>query len=128
MHKSDIKKILKKYNFDPQKYIVVSGSAMVMYGLKKFTHDVDISVTEDLFIYLLQHFDCKLERINKFGKKVFYIDNVINFGTDFYSPKSCIIDGIPVQNIQELKKTKEAMGRKKDIADLKLINQYLKSL
>ena len=37
-----------------------------------------------------------------------------------------IIDGIYFMNLKELKKFKKALGREKDFADIKLIDEYLK--
>ena len=45
MNKEKIVDILKKYNFDKDEYIVISGACMVLYGIKETTSDIDISVT-----------------------------------------------------------------------------------
>ena len=47
MNRKEIIKELKKYNLDPKKYIVISGAAMVLYGFKDETPDIDISVTKE---------------------------------------------------------------------------------
>ena len=52
MNKEDIINTLNKYNLDSHKYIVLSGAAMVMLGIKDKTHDIDIAVTPDYYEYL----------------------------------------------------------------------------
>ena len=61
MNRKEIIKELKKYNLDPKKYIVISGAAMVLYGFKDETPDIDISVTKEYKKELLKKFDCVLE-------------------------------------------------------------------
>ena len=81
MNKKEIIKILKKYNFDNKKYIVISGASMVLQGVKNNTNDIDIAVTKDYYDYLLKYFKCSFDKINIYGHKVYFIDN-INYQMD----------------------------------------------
>lgn len=45
MNKDKIIEVLKKYNFDKNSYVVISGAAMTMLGIKDKTNDIDIAVT-----------------------------------------------------------------------------------
>ena len=45
LNREKIIEILNEYNFDCDKYVVLSSSAMVLHGIKKYTRDIDISVT-----------------------------------------------------------------------------------
>ena len=47
MNREEIINELKKYNFDIKRYIVISSAAMVLYGIKDETPDIDISITDD---------------------------------------------------------------------------------
>ena len=51
MNKEDIINILNKYNFDKDNYVVISGAAMVLLGIKDKTSDIDISVTDSYYNY-----------------------------------------------------------------------------
>ena len=52
MNKKDIYETLQKYNFEKNKYIVISGAAMVIQGVKDSTTDIDIAVSKDYYNYL----------------------------------------------------------------------------
>lgn len=122
MKRREIIELLKSYKFDINEYIVLSGAAMVIHGLKDETNDIDISVTPEYYDYLLSHYDCEFEKINEFNHAVYYIDNVINFGRDYYDNERTIIDGISVQTIENIIRLKQYLNREKDKHDLNLLN------
>lgn len=124
INKEKIIKILKEYNFDKNEYIVISGGSMVLYGIKPTTHDIDISVSNKLYNYLLNNQDCTFERINEFGEKVYFIDDIINFSRTYYSNNKNFINNIPVQTIEELIKLKQYLNRDKDKIDIEKIKKY----
>lgn len=123
MDKKQIINILKKYNFDKDKYVVISGAAMVLLDIKEKTRDIDIAVTPYFYQYLIKKYDCKLQKETECGK-IYYIDDVINFGLSYYSDEKLFIDNIPIQTIEELLNLKKLLNRKKDIKDIKLIENY----
>ena len=51
-NKEDILNILKEYDFDSRKYIVISGAALVLRGIKETTTDIDIAVNDELYTHL----------------------------------------------------------------------------
>ncbi len=125
MNKEEVISTLRKYNFDPSKYVVIAGASMVLQGLKDTTIDIDIAVTKDYYDYLLNNYDCEFERENE-GAKVYYIDKKINFSTNYYSEKEKIMyEGIPVQSLEGVRNLKRKLNRPKDIKDINLINKYL---
>lgn len=124
MNKKEIIRILKKYNFDTKEYVVISGACMVLHGIKEETSDIDIAVSKKYYKFLLKNYNCEFERINEFGEKIYFIDDIINFGKTYYSKNIEYIDDIPILNIDELIKLKRNLNRKKDIKDLKLIYKY----
>lgn len=126
MNKEEIISQLKKYNFDSSQYIIISGAAMVIHGVKEKTNDIDIAVTYEYFEYLLNNYNCEFEKINAFGHKIYFIDNIINFGVDYYT-KPIYIDGLPIQTIEDITKLKESLGRDKDKKDIKLLRRYNES-
>lgn len=125
MNKEEIINILKKYNFDKSKYLVISGAAMVLLGLKEKTNDIDIAVSKDYYEYLLSNYDAVFEGYNKLNNKCYMINNVINFGIDYYDNKKIIIDEIPVQDINDILKLKLFLNRKKDKKDIENIKKYI---
>lgn len=83
MNKEKIISLLKKFNFDKEDYIILSGAAMVLRNLKDTTNDIDIAVSDKLYNELLDNYNCIFE-LNVDGYDVWYIDNIINFSNHFY--------------------------------------------
>lgn len=129
MNRKDILNILSEYNFNFDEYVVISSAALVLHGVKEETKDIDISVTEDYYKYLEKNYECELERYdNKNDVNIYYIDDIINFSTNYYSDSEddfVIINGVKVQSIPAIIKLKETLNREKDIKDLKLIDKFL---
>lgn len=124
MNKEDIIKLLNQYNFDKNKFVVISGAAMVLLGIKPTTNDIDISVTPSYCKYLLNKYNCILEKEKDNRVKVYFIDNVINFSTDYFDNNLLFIEDIPVQSIDNLLLLKQSLNREKDKKDIELINIY----
>lgn len=129
VNRKEILDILSEYNFNFDEYVVISGAALVLLGVKEETKDIDISVTEDYYEYLEKNYECKLEKYDdKNDVNIYYIDDVINFSTNYYSDSEddfVIINGVKVQSIPAISKLKETLNREKDIKDLKLIDEFL---
>ncbi len=125
MNKREIIEKVKKYNFDFSKYIVISGAAMVIRDVKEETSDIDIAVSDDYYLFLLKNYMCIFDRINQYNNKVYYIDDVINFAQSYYNCNYTIVEGIRVQELEDIKKLKENLNRKKNINDIKLLNKKM---
>ena len=125
MNKNEILYILRKYNFDSGKYIVISSASMVIQGLKESTKDIDIAVSKEYYDYLIENYKVEFEREN-LGVNVYYIDNIINFSTNYYNPSEVIMyEGIPIQSLEGIRNLKSTLGREKDIKDINIIDKYL---
>lgn len=125
MNKKDIIDTLKKYNFDSTKYILISSAAMVLLGIKDTTKDIDIAVSDDYYEYLLKNYNCKFERINEYGKKVYFIHDIINFSSTYYKNNRLIIEEIPIQTANDILELKLFLKREKDYKDIELIKEYI---
>ena len=96
---------------------------MVLYGFKDETNDIDIAVTKEYMKELLKNYDCVIENMET---EAYMIDDIINFGTNFYSRKKEYVEGFPVSSIDDLIELKRKLNRAKDKKDLKLIFDKLK--
>lgn len=123
LYRDNIIKILKDLNLDFNNYLVISGAAMVLLGIKEYTTDIDIAVTEDYYNYLLSNYNCVYERTNEFNNDCYVINNIINFGIDYYNNEKLNILDVPVQTVEDLIKLKEFLHRDKDISDIELIKK-----
>lgn len=123
MNRKEIIKELKNYNLDPKKYVVISGAAMVLYGFKDETPDIDIGVTKEYKKELLKKYDCVLENPET---DAYIIDDVLNFGSYFYKRRREYIEGFPVMLVEDIIELKRKLNRTKDKKDLKLIFEHMK--
>ena len=123
MNRKEIIEELKKYKLNPKKYIIISGAAMVLYGFKEETPDIDIAVTKDYKKELLSKYECVLENPET---DAYIIDDTLNFVTNHYKRRREYIEGFPVLTVEDLIFSKQKMNRKKDREDLKLIFKHMK--
>lgn len=126
MNKEEIIHVLKKYGFDQNNYIVISGAAMVLLGIKEKANDIDISVTYEYNDYLLNNYKCEFEKINEYNASVYFINNIINFSTTYYTLNKVFVDGIPVQIPEEILALKKKLNRQKDKKDIERIEKYMR--
>lgn len=129
MNKAEILNKLNEYNFDTNEYLVISSAALVIQGVKEETKDIDISVTPKYYKYLEENYNCELERYDeKNNINIYYIDDVINFSTNYYSEDKddfILLDGIKIQSISSVTRLKNMLNRPKDMKDIELINKFL---
>lgn len=126
MNKKEIINTLSKYNFDKNKFCIISGAALVLLGFIENTKDIDIAVTEDYYNWLIRDYNCIFERTNEFNKDCYIIDNVINFGVSFMPNEFEIINGYKVASLESCYKLKLFLNRPKDKKIIKKLQQILK--
>ena len=97
LNKNDILNLIKKYNLDNDEIKIISGAAMVLHGLKEKTNDLDISVSLDMYKYLLDKYSCKLEK-----KDVYYIDDIINFSYNHYDVDTIKYHNCNIQTVKSI--------------------------
>jgi len=119
MNKDDIITRLKVLDFDPKEYWVITGSAMVLQGVKTETSDIDLGCTRSL-----------ADSLEKSGYRTIYledgtrkivIDADVEIFEDWLYDKVEIIDDIPVMSLRGIIEMKSSLGREKDYADIALI-------
>lgn len=124
MNKQEYLEKLNELNFDKNKYCIISGGTMIMYGLRENTSDIDIKVLPEYFneISLKYH----LKNSKKYSYLFELSDDIEVAVKEFDSNDVVWIDGYPVESIQKQLEWKKQNNREKDINDIKLIEKYLK--
>lgn len=123
MKKEDILRRLNALELDKQQYWVITGSAMVLHGLREQTHDIDLGCTRELAN--------ELERqglpvsILKDGSRKFLIGQDIEIFENWLYDEVEILDGVPVISRMGLLEMKRRLGREKDQRDIRLIEASL---
>ena len=125
MNKEELIINLNKYKLYKKEFIILSGAALVFYGIKEYAKDIDIAVSDKIYKTLLKKYNCIFEKnINNYD--VWYIDNIINFSINYYNEVDYeIIEGYKVQTLDSIIKLKEKLNRDKDKKDIKIIKKYI---
>lgn len=126
---------IKALNFPNDQYVVVGSGLLDVLGIRKAA-DIDIAVLPQLHRKLYEDGDWKkYEKYEKVFLKRGDVDIIPSLSWSEYPTtteeairSAMIIDGIPFMNPQELKKFKQALGRDKDIEDIRLIDNYLSTV
>lgn len=122
LNRSQILDKLKSLNFPANQYCVMTGAALVIHGIKPETTDIDIGCSSKLFKALLNR---GFELIEKMSFEAIIIDECIEIFEDWLPEKIELIEGIPVADINSIRRYKERLGRDKDIRDIELIDRFL---
>ena len=124
MNRREITEILKRFPYDRSEYCIITGSAMVMYGIREQTADIDLICSGKL-----------ADRLEEDGWRPRYTDNEIRwfrYGEfmeifeDWPAAAVELMDGFQVISIEGLLEMKKKLGRKKDLEDIRSIEAFLK--
>lgn len=127
MNKKDILEVLKQYSLPKDEFIILSGAALVLLNIKKETGDIDIAVTNRLYLELLKKYKCIFDKYNKTtNDAVYFIDGVINFGKSYLEVPFMETESYRVQTPSSIKQLKLTLNRTKDQKDIELIEKWEK--
>ena len=123
MDKIGIIKKLNEFPYSRDDYWVITGSAMVLYGIREQTHDIDMGCTSAMADKLeADGFSSKLtesgNRCFKYGDDIEIFENWIRGSIDY-------VESIPVISIEGLIEMKQELGREKDLKDIALIKTFM---
>ncbi len=126
MNKSEIIEILKGLDLPNGKYWLVTGSAMVIYGLKPLTHDIDMGGDNQLIDGLIAK--GYTAEVQDDGKRKVVLSPLVEVYEDWIFDKVEEVDGVPVLSLLGLLQMKRHLNREKDEKDVLRILERLKSL
>lgn len=123
LDKIDIITILKDANLPINEYWITSGAGMVLHGVKKNTRDIDLGCTTALIELLLKDgYVCKLASDHT---RTVTIGNYIEVFENWWVDEQIIVDDLPLATLESIKKQKKALGRDKDLLDIKSIDDFI---
>lgn len=125
MNKSELCEVITKLEFETTQYWAIMGTSMVLHGIKDVTEDIDLGCTRQL-IDILEKEGYKSYYYNNSKRYIKYSNNVELF-EEWGEGEIVYVNNIPCISVYGLKKMKSQLGRKKDINDLKLIDEFIKS-
>lgn len=124
LHREDILRLLKDLDFLEDGCWLTSGAALVLYGVKEATRDIDLICTAELADQLEQRgFPFRKDGLD--GTRIFQINDKIEVLEDWQTDEVIELEGLKIASLLSIRKQKEALGREKDLADLRLIDCFL---
>ena len=124
MNKHEIVQKLKILGFPLEEYWIVAGGAMVLYGIKEETRDIDLGCSRKLADRL--EADGHLPVRMADGSRKFVIDSEVEVFEEWLFDRIEYIDGIPTISLSGLIMMKQSLGREKDLADIEAIKEFIR--
>lgn len=122
LNKEEIICLLNEAAFDVNEYWVTSGAAMVLYGIKALTRDIDLGCTSRMADKLENEGYCA-EVLRDGSRKIVFSETMELF-ENWVEDKVVLLEGLPVVSIDGMIMMKEKLGREKDLQDILLINEF----
>ena len=124
MDKAGIKEILASFPCPRGDWWVAAGAAMVLYGIRERTHDIDLGCSKKLADRL--EADGYLYRHTESGGRWFKYGEHIEIFEGWLKDTVTDVEGFPVVSPAGLLEMKRELGREKDLKDIRLIEGFLK--
>ena len=122
MDRQKIIEALSAFPYDRGEYWVVTGAAMVLYGIRAETGDIDLGCSKALADRLeADGFLCG-RRDN--GKRRFRYGTEIEIFEEWLCDRTETVEGFRVISPEGLIEMKTALGREKDLRDIALIRSF----
>ena len=125
MNRAELIERVKALPFPKEDYWLITGGAMVLYGLREQTHDIDLGCTSRLADELEQQ-GAEVS-IRKDGTRKLVLDGDVEIMENWLYDRVETVEDIPVISLKGLKEMKLSLGREKDLRDVALIDAYLAS-
>lgn len=124
LHREDILRLLKDLDFLEDGCWLTSGAALVLYGVKEATRDIDLICTAELADQLEQRgFPFRKDGLD--GTRIFQINDKVEVLENWQTDEVIELEGLKIASLLSIRKQKEALGREKDLADIRLIDCFL---
>ena len=123
MDKTQMLEKLARMDLPSTEYWLVAGGAMVLYGLREATGDIDLGCTARL-AGELERRGCPTVRLEDGTRKISLGDDCELFENWLYDRVETV-EGVPVISLRGLLAMKQALGREKDRADIEKLRMRL---
>ena len=124
LSKKSIISTLHSFQYPSHNYWLVTGAAMVMYGIRSSTADIDLGCDRELAERL--ELDGYLFGYTDTGKRWFRIPRYrIEVFEDWLEDTVTVVDGLPEISIKGLLEMKKELGREKDLRDIERIEKWM---
>lgn len=124
MDRTKLLKRLDELPYDRNEYWLAAGGAMVFYGFREETGDIDLGCTKKMADGL-DAAGCPMKLLPDGTRKFSPAEDVEIF-EEWIADRAEMHDGVPVVSVKGLIEMKRALGREKDLRDIRLIEEKMK--
>ena len=124
MNKADILQKLRDLSWPAEDYWVVAGAAMVLYGLRPETRDLDLGCTTAR-ADALEAAGVPFRHMDDGSGRWFALSGDVEVFENWFADRVALVEGVPVVSLKGLRDMKQALGREKDLRDIALIDACL---
>lgn len=124
MTRADILERLRALDWPADEYWLVAGGAMVLYGLRAETHDLDLGCTTAR-ADALEAAGVPFEEMSDGSGRRFSVSGDVEVFENWLMDRVELVDGVPVVSLKGLREMKRALGREKDLRDVARIDAFL---
>ena len=124
MTRADILERLRVLDWPADEYWLVAGGAMVLYGLRAETHDLDLGCTTAR-ADALEAAGVPFEEMSDGSGRWFSVSGDVEVFENWLMDRVELVDGVPAVSLQGLREMKRALGREKDLRDVARIDAFL---
>lgn len=125
LNREDVLRIARSLDFMGESCWLTAGAALVLHGVKETTHDVDIVCTTEL-ADRLEAQGVPFRRSQFDNTRIFAYNQDVEVLENWFTDTIVTIEGLRAASVESIRKQKEAQGREKDLADILLIDRFLK--
>lgn len=111
--------------FGTEECWLTSGAALVLYGVKNTTRDVDIICTRAMADRLAAQ-GLPYHRGGLDDTRIFAAGELVEVLEDWDTEEITEVEGLRTASLSSIRSQKAALGREKDWADIALIDEFLK--
>lgn len=122
--REDVLRIVGSLELPKDGWWLTSGAALVLYGVKERTRDVDLICTTALADKLEQE-GVPFQRSGLDNTRTFALGEQVEVLENWHTDEVVELDGLPIASLLSIRRQKEELGREKDFADIRLIDEFL---
>jgi hypothetical protein len=110
---------------DRDDYYVIMGAAMVLWGLRQATADIDLGCRHDVFMQVASRSSATALKQSRAGHSKLSLSQTTTLYSAWVPIRHEVIAGFRVAGLEDLLADKLRLGRPKDLSDVELIRKKL---
>ena len=122
--REDVLSIARGIEFMGPECWLTSGAALVLFGVRESTRDVDLVCTKEL-ADRLEAEGYPFRRDGLDNTRIFSVNEHVEVLEDWETEEVVEIEGLRSASLLSIRKQKEALGREKDLRDIALIDGFI---